>query len=201
MLSEDSQVEIMLEGLIFYIMELDPLRPPVTMGFVPFSGTFFEFLLKQNQRFYFIRNNPDLHQKVRKDLDAYFTEVEKLDARDFLLYFVCIFLLVLVTVAFLYTFILIGLNQIYTFFCIIIMFVPSFILIILWLSTRRKHIAGEEHNIQIKKAVQELIDYGIELIRTEDLDPKDFPIKLRHNDYKGLEYEIRDKNNYVGVYK
>lgn len=39
------------------------------------------------------------------------------------------------------------------------------------------------------------------MIRNEELDRNDFPIKIRHNDYEGLTYEIKGKNEYIGLLK
>lgn len=46
-----------------------------------------------------------------------------------------------------------------------------------------------------------LIDYGIDLVRESDLDPMDFPLKLRHDDYEGLVYERKGKNSFMGFFK
>jgi hypothetical protein len=60
---------------------------------------------------------------------------------------------------------------------------------------RRKRIAGEIYDEDIKKVVQELLDYGIEIFKEKELNPEHFPIRLKHDDYEGVVYK-RDGNNY-----
>lgn len=43
-------------------------------------------------------------------------------------------------------------------------------------------------------AVQELVDYAVKFYKKEELDPRDFPIYLKNNDYNGLTYERKEKN-------
>lgn len=78
---------------------------------------------------------------------------------------------------------------------------PSIYLFLVWMSTRNRRFFGEKYDDNLKKALQDLIDYGLELIKKENLNPEEYPLKLRHNDYKGLEYEIKGKNKYIGVFK
>jgi hypothetical protein len=66
-----------------------------------------------------------------------------------------------------------------------------------WFLTRRRRFYGEKYNDNIKQAIQEVIDYGKELIKKNDLNPTDFPFKLKHNDYGGLIYEKKAENEYI----
>jgi len=84
-----------------------------------------------------------------------------------------------------------------------ILIISSFILIYLFftfISTRRRRIAGEKYKNDLRLVVQDLIDYGIKLIKENDLD-LDLSIKLRHNDYRGLIYEKNGKNEYVACFE
>jgi len=91
--SENIQAEKMVEGLIAYIMEFEPARPPAPIGIIPYSfNTFFKLLSKQKQRNYFVKNVPDLYQETRKEMESYFENATKFDAKDILKIF---FLLIL----------------------------------------------------------------------------------------------------------
>ncbi len=63
-----------------------------------------------------------------------------------------------------------------------------------WASTKCRRTAGERHDMDLKLAVQELVDYAVGFYKTEKLDPRDFPIYLKNNDYNGLTYERKGKN-------
>lgn len=54
---------------------------------------------------------------------------------------------------------------------------------------RRIRIAGEMYDEDVKKVVQELLDYGRELFKEKGLNPDYFPIELKHDDYEGVIYE------------
>ncbi|MEN4017180.1 MAG: hypothetical protein PQ975_02825 [Methanobacterium sp.] len=204
MTSENIQAEKMVEGLIAYIMEFEPDRPPAPIGIIPYSfNTFFKLLSKQKQRNYFVKNVPDLYQETRKEMESYFENATKFDAKDILKIF---FLLILWISAlgglFIFMF---GLILDFNFFqgilSIIIVGTPSTYLFLVWMITRRRNYFGKKYDENIKRAVQHLIDYGRDKIIEENLNPKDFPIKLRHKDYTGLVYEKKGKNNYVGFFR
>lgn len=87
-------------------------------------------------------------------------------------------------------------------FLLMVVFNPvTLYFFILGISTRKRRIVAGKYDGDIKYVIQELIDRGIELITEHSLDPTDFPIKLRNNDYNGLSYEIRGNNNYIGFFK
>lgn len=196
-------VKLNIEGLCAYIMEFEPSRPPVPVGIIPYSfSTFFGLMSKQKQRNYFVRNNPDLYQKTREEMESYFKNAAKFDFKENLsLYFYLLVLSVLV----------LGISIIISNFYslsifqgslfLIIIALPIFYLFIVWILMRRRTFFGRKYDDNIKKAVQELIDYGIELLKENNLDPKDFPIKLRHNDDNGLIYEKNGKNKYMGFFE
>lgn len=74
-----------------------------------------------------------------------------------------------------------------------------FIYFLFWIYKSYKN-TGEKYDIELKKAVQLIIDHGTEIAQKDGLNPEDFPIKLRHNDYKGLKCDKKGKNNYVGYF-
>lgn len=197
------EVRLNVEGLCAYIMEFEPSRPPVPIGIIPYSfSTFFGLMSRQKQRNYFVKNNPNLYQKTRKGMESYFKNTTKFDFRESLsLYFYLLVWAVLVLGISIIISDFYSLNVFQGSIFLIIIAVPSFYLFIVWIIMRRRTFFGEKYDDDIKRAVQELIDYGIELLEKNDLDPKNFPVKLRHNDYSGLVYEKKGKNNYVGFFK
>ena len=50
---------------------------------------------------------------------------------------------------------------------------------------------------EIKETVQELINYLKRFFKENNIDPSNYPLHLRHNDYEGLRYEKRGENNYT----
>lgn len=77
----------------------------------------------------------------------------------------------------------------------------SIYFVYVYMSTRNRQIWGEKCNDATKNAIQELINKGIELIKKESLNPQNYPLKLRHNDYKGLKYKINGNYNYTGFFE
>lgn len=82
----------------------------------------------------------------------------------------------------------------------IIIFISIYALYV-YMSMKNRRIWGKKCNQTIKNINQELITLGIELTHKNNSNPKDFPIKLRHNDYEGLEYEMKGKNSYICYFK
>ncbi|MGF7117391.1 hypothetical protein J2749_000378 [Methanobacterium oryzae] len=78
---------------------------------------------------------------------------------------------------------------------IVIVGIPSTYLFLVWMITRRRNYFGKKYDENIKRAVQILIDYGIDKIREENFNSEHFPLRLRHNDYNGLIYEKMVKMN------
>ena len=204
MLSEDIRDIKMLEGLIAYLMEFEPSRPPAPIGIIPYSfSIFFELLSKQKQRNYFVKNNSALYQKTREYRSLYLENATKFDIKDTLKIFALLILWVLcLGCIFIFVF---GMLLNFDFFqgvlAIIVIGTPITYLFIVGIITQRRNSFGKKYDGDIKLAVQCLIDYGVEFVRENDLDPKDFPLKLRHDDYDGLVYEKQGKNKFVGVFK
>jgi uncharacterized Tic20 family protein len=201
MLSEDIKKNI--EGLCTYIMEFEPSRPPAPIGIIPYSfSTFFELMFKQKQRNYFVRNNPNLYQKTRKEMEPYLKNATKFSFKEKLsLYFYLLILSVLVLGLSIIVSNVYSLNIFHGSLFLVVIGLPSYYLFIIWIIKMRRDTFGEKYDNNIKIAVQILIDYGSELIKKENLNPQDFPIKLRHNDYNGLVYGKKGKNNYVEFFE
>jgi hypothetical protein len=70
-----------------------------------------------------------------------------------------------------------------------------------FISTRRRRIAAEKYDDDLKIAVQDLIDYEIKIIKEEKIVSSDLVINLRHDDYKGLVYQNNGENNYITHFK
>lgn len=196
------QTEKMIDGLIFHINQLDEGRIPVPLGFSPNSFKIIFQLLFTGKRNYFVRNNPDLYQKTQKILEDFFKDnldsEDKLNKRNSFYWTVWIILVLgLPTLAV----ILFNLSLFSTIFMGMILSLLGFYIVIARISTTHRNILGKKYDEDIKLAVQLLIDHGIVLIRENGLDPVDFPIRLRHDDYNGLVYEKKGKNKFVGVFK
>jgi hypothetical protein len=85
-------------------------------------------------------------------------------------------------------------------FTIIIGF-PAIYVFLVGIIRRRRRTNGEKHDPDLKKIVQMLIDYGVKIINENKLDPQDYPIKIKHNDYDDLRYEKQEDNSYLGYFK
>ncbi|OPY22658.1 MAG: hypothetical protein A4E26_01216 [Methanobacterium sp. PtaU1.Bin097] len=70
-----------------------------------------------------------------------------------------------------------------------------------FINTRRRQFWGEKYEDNLKMSVQKLIDEGRTLYRKEKINNADYPLKMRHDDYNGLTYEKRGKNNYLAYFK
>ncbi len=188
-------------GLSAYITELDSLRPPLRFGISSqsFSVTM-ELLFKQSSKSYFIKNNPEINQKIFEYMYNYRTD--KIDSKEMILLIAYAYAFIFFIVA-----ITIGITLIYSLStgqCILIGIIVSIPILYTYFSfaaKKRRNNAGERHNEEIKTSVQSLIDFGVQFTENNHLNPDMFPIKLRHNDYNGLNYEERGKNNYVGFFE
>lgn len=181
---------------------LENRRCPVPVGVGPYPfKTVFE-LLFTNKRNYFVKNNPELYKQTRKTLDAFFKDDLKDDVKNKRLCSysldIWIFSVLGVSTA---AIILFNLSLFNTLLFGFIIAVPSFYLFLAWNNTTYRRILGKKYDNDIKRVVQELIDYGIVFIRENDLDLNQFPLKLRHDDYEGLNYKKKGKNNYVGFFE
>jgi hypothetical protein len=67
--------------------------------------------------------------------------------------------------------------------------------------TRLRNKVGKEHEEELKSNAQKVINYLGKFLRENNLDPKDFPIELLHNDYENLVYEEKGKGRYLAFLK
>lgn len=185
----------MIESVNDYITELDSFRPQISIISVYLSVYSTLLSHKSKNIANFIRTNPKLHEKIQKELDPYFKKVVKITFKDVIKLFSGMFLISLlgVILAIIFTNNLIrvmtgSINSL------------IFIYFLFWIYKSYKN-AGEKYDDNLKKSVQELIDYGIEFIKENNLKPEDFPINLRHNDYDGLECQMKGKNSYIYYFK
>ncbi len=187
--------EKLVEGMHIYITQLDFYRPPISFGLLPWSyKLLFKLLFKSMSQYYFFSHCKDLYRKTRKDLDPFFKALLKVSLKDhFILYVVimgwlifsviiCVTIFKEILISILFS-VIIGLSGLY--------------LIMAWSFTKRRRIAGETYNEEIKVVTQGLIDYSIEFFKKEGLNPLEFPIKLKNDDYTGLSYKNNGKN-YMG---
>lgn len=188
-------------GLSAYITELDSLRPPSRFGLSSQSfAVTMELLFKQSSKSYLIKNNPEINQKVLGYMYDY--RKDKVDSKEMILLIAYAYAFIFFIVA-----ITIGITLIYSLStgqCILIGIIVSILLLYTYFSfavRKRRNNAGKRHNEEIKRSVQSLIDFGVQFKDNNHLNHDMFPIKLRHNDYKGLTYEEKGNNNYVGFFE
>lgn len=191
------------EGLCLYILQLDPMRPPAPIGATQYSiNVLFKLLFFSGPRNYFFRNRSDLYRKTKAEMDNFYKNIGNLGNKEkkieSVIYLIFIFLVI--TISFLIS-ILYHLTLINTLLVTTIITSITLYLLIVLISTRRRRILGEKYDQDIKKAVQLLINYGTELVHEAELNPADFPLKLRHNDSDGLIYEKKGENDYVGFFE
>jgi len=180
------------EGMHIYITQLDFYRPPVSFGLLPWSyKLIFKLLFKSMSQYYFFSHCKNVYRKTRKDLDPFFKDLQKVSLKDhFILYVVIMGWLIFSVIICVTIFKQILINILFS----VIIGLSGLYLIMAWSFTKRRRIAGERYNTDLKMAVQELVDYVVGFYKTEKLDPKDFSIYLKNNDYNGLTYEREGKN-------
>jgi hypothetical protein len=198
---KEVKIDMKVEGLRLYIMELDPLRLPTKFGVYPYSlRTYFEFLSKNKERSQ-VKLNKKFYQEIVENMKAYRTDTEVSSKDLTVLFLSLIAVLMFLGLGSAIVSVIFSLSLLQGVIFLIILSIPTLYLYFAWMGTRRRNYLGKKYDENIKRAVQHLIDYGRNKIIEENLNPKDFPIKLRHNDYEGLIYEKKGKNNYVGFFK
>ncbi len=201
--SKDDQITKNIEGLCAYITELEVFRPPAPLGINPYSiRTTLYLLSKQSKRYFFVKNNPELHKKTLDLQKPYSKKFSPLNPKEIVKIFFGLITAILIVVGLCFVIFVIYLNfsLFNTILGTIIVSIPIFYLFIVWIITKRRKAAGEEYNNDLKILIQEIIDHGTELVYDKNLEPQKFPLKLRHNDYNGLKYDKKGKNNYVGYF-
>lgn len=182
--------------LIFKIEKVDCHRSPFKL----FPRNFFYTLMHDK----FDRSLKQYDPQFDKELDSFFrnlgkkyiTEIRgvKSFVEAILFFFISLGLPWLVAVSFSMYF---NLTFIFT---VLIGLVVLSILILLWLLQGRKRggekiaRAGDE---ELKMFAQKVIEYTIRFFKEHSLNPTQFPIELRHNDYEDLTYE-KVNQKYMG---
>nr|WP_319372835.1 hypothetical protein [uncultured Methanobacterium sp.] len=192
----------MMGGLCAYITELDSLRPPSRFGVSSqsFSVTM-ELLLKERQKSYFFKNNPEVKQKISREMRDFRTDTN-VDPKEIRLPSIFLAIVIFVTLG-----IPIGIGRFYYLSilqgCLIIILIgiPLIYLAFSFAIMNRRRVLGERHDEELKRSVQILIDFGVQFCNDNNLDPDMFLIKLRHDDYDGLIYDKKGQNNFEGYFK
>jgi len=191
-----------MKGLCLYITQLDHHRPPTPFGITPYSiSTFLELSLSRNKP-YFIKNDQDLYKKAKEEVNHFYNGMVEYTPKRFvkLITFSFIILTLVSLAGFIIFYLYCKFNLISTLLLTFsTIFLPIFYLGLIWELTNQRRAAGGKYGANIKKAVQLLIDHGTGKIQKGGLNPDDFPIKLRHDDYYGLEYELKGENSFIGV--
>jgi hypothetical protein len=72
-----------------------------------------------------------------------------------------------------------------------------------WSALKRAYINSSRYyaNREIRPLIQKLIKHLHKMMKEYQFDSSKFPLLLRHDDYKGLTYEKRGKNEYIAYLK
>lgn len=193
----------LVEGLCIYAMRLDPMRDPVSAGVTQYSiSVLFTFLFNGNKQKFLVKNRPDIDKRVKEIMDSFYKNAKDSGNNGNKLESIVFLILVLIMLGLSAgALVVFDLSLFNLLLLASLFFLIFFHIFLVWASTRRRRILAKRYDGDIKLAVQCLIDYGVEFVRENDLDPLDFPVKLRHDDYDGLVYEKQGKNKFVGVFK
>jgi len=192
-----------IDSINHYIINLDSFRLPLSI-FAPRFLAFFKFFSnfsKLGKKSDLFLKNADLHRKLQKELDPYFKEVVKITLKDIALYFggYILIKILLIIIDNLLRNVFLFENTVLDFTMIIFQII-WLIYLLFWIFTKHMRLASEKYDFEIKKAVQELIDFGIDLSMEKKLNSSDFPIPLRNDDYERLNYEMKGKSKYIGFF-
>jgi hypothetical protein len=198
-------VENVCKGLILSIREIDYYRPPVSAYYLTrLKIQFFHGIRKR----YVKAAQPEILERQNKLLTEhrrklFTTQTELLF--DFKYWILILF-------AFIASFLwLIMLLNIFSFSDLVnIILLSTFFSVLMPIIIFRYLIPkqieklnpiAEEDDGLFKDFVQGVLQHLSDLMKENDLDPKDFPIELRHNDYEGLEYVEKKKGVYTAYVK
>lgn len=196
-----SKIEItpeeMIESLRINIMMYDSPRPPASWGLSSLRSSF-EIMINRKKDLF--KKETNLYENVSKYIRNYTfdTEVSRSD-RIFISFTVLILIAFLVLVSSLII-IYLSLNDLQAIILISIIGFPTIFLYLIMLYYKRQTSMGKKHDTDLKIVVQMLIDHAIELIKENNLDPLDYTIKIKHNDYEGLTYKKEENNKYLGYF-
>lgn len=189
-----------IKGLNVYIMELDSFRSP-GISILDYNIITAIFKLYKNiPKTFFIKNNEEIHGKTVKKIENYLKNREIEQKEQKIIKYSLFLILAFVWGVPIILREIFSLTLFQEILILLIIGLPSLNLYFAWLITRRKNYLGKKYDADLKIAVQRLIDYGIIFINQKNLNPNNFPIKLRHDDYYGLNYEVKGINKYVGFF-
>lgn len=190
-----------IEGLRLYIMELDPLRIPIKFGIYPYSfSTYFEFLFKNKER-NLVKKNKIFYRETLKNMKAYRKDTEVSPKELTILFSSLIAVLMFLGLGSALISVITSLSFLQGIIFLILIAIPTFYLYFAWMGTRRRNFLGKRHDTTIKHTIEMIIDHGNNYIKENNLNPVDFPIKLKHNDYENLIYKKQGQNDYIGYFK
>jgi hypothetical protein len=177
------------KGFVAYLEYIDYFRPPVGGGLLHIGPL---------SRYYLERYNPKLHQRIKNDMRPVYSEYRSpkrvFGVETFLMAIATtIFVVFLIGIlVFLKIRLLIGVVIVSVLLLLFIYLLSRFS------AVRTRKAVGKMFDKDIAVVVQYLVAETAEFFKNENLSPKDFPIKVRHDDYSGLTYEKKGKNNFVG---
>lgn len=176
-----------LEPIFKNAIYVRPYNPPIS-----------EFFLRSSLRY-----ETNLYRKRLQNEDKpnlIFGEMKPNSGFSIIIYIVLSFFISVMVTKFIYLSNIFDISIYFPILLFILIF-SSIYSIFVHMSTRKRQIWGEKCDKTIKRSVQELIDYGKEYIKENNLNPLDYPLKLRHNDYNGLKYQNNGKNKYMGYFE
>jgi hypothetical protein len=188
----------MFESLRLNIMEYDSLRPPISWGLFPLPiNSTFEILMNGKKRDIF-KKDIIFYKEISKYINSYRYDFEVSKSDRIYIFVTLILSMTFVVVTSLLTIVYFSLTTLQGILFTAIIGFPTFYIFLVGVIKRRLMTSGKKHDTDLKKVVQMLIDYGVELLSENNLDPHDFPIKIKHNDYDFLNYEKQENNSYLG---
>ena len=189
------------KALIYHIERIDCMRYPVRAHPSTLKRPFYGFTILLNDPI--AKFNPNLKMKIdlffkiykSKLYDGYYRSIERKqkfkEASVITLMIIALFIIIFF------------LNIYFPNLGVVVIFPP--LIIISFFIAKFLHYEFEKAgnhvapfiDSEIKETVQELINYLRRFFKENNIDPSNYPLHLRHNDYEGLRYEKRGKNNYT----
>ncbi len=189
------------EALIFNIEWLDSRRSPVKL----FPRN---FLYHDKHKLYpplsraIEKNDPVINREIEVFRDFWWDEAKKYyrkqkDSKDFFVALIPI-ILIIGSVFF---------NVIFTpnmsiWFTLFFALISSVMIIMYYITKKTTKCAeiiaqNKDKEIEITAFAQKLINYTKKFFKENNIDPANFPLQLRHDDYSGLHYEKRGEHEYI----
>ena len=191
----------MYESLRLNIMEHDSLRLPISWGIFPLPlNSTFEILMNGRKKDIFKKDHI-FYNEISKYIKSYRYDFEISKSDKMYINITLILCMTFIVVTSVLTIVYFSLTSLQGILFTIIIGFPAIYVFLVGIIRRRRRTNGEKHDPDLKKIVQMLIDYGVKIINENKLDPQDYPIKIKHNDYDDLRYEKQEDNSYLGYFK